>query len=115
MLRIKGRFIGLVATCVFVLGTSVSAGQNLLSPQLEPNQLDRAQSTSPARNAELANPRVSERQAVSLAREQYAGNVLRISLVGQGANLRYQIRMENEGKVFTVFVNANNGRVSLSN
>jgi len=32
--------------------------------------------------------------------------------VGEGSNQRYQIRMENEGKVFTVFVNAITGRIS---
>jgi uncharacterized membrane protein YkoI len=112
MFTIKANFKVLVGAAIFIVGASMSAAQNLPSPQLEPNQLDRVQPASPSRNAQLANPKVSERQAVGLAREQFAGNVLRISLVGQGSGLRYQIRMENEGKVFTVFVNANNGRVS---
>lgn len=55
---------------------------------------------------------ISERRAVELARAAYGGNVLRISLIGQGANLRYQLRMENEGKIFTVYVDANTGAVS---
>jgi hypothetical protein len=41
-----------------------------------------------------------------------AGNILRISLIGEGANQLYQIRMENEGKVSTVFVNVITGRIS---
>ena len=110
--KIKARFSVLIAPLIFVFGVSVSAAQNLSSPQVEPNQLDRVQAPNSGRDSQLANPKVSQRQAVNLAREQFAGNVLRISLVGQGNSLRYQIRMENEGKVFTVFVNANNGRVS---
>ncbi len=69
-------------------------------------------------NSDAARPgaqttqRVTQRQAVDIAKQRFAGNVLRISLVGEGANQRYQIRMENEGKVFTVFVNATTGRIS---
>ncbi len=114
MCKFKAGFNVLVAASIFFLGISISAAQNLPSPQIEPNQLDRAQPANPSRNAQLANPKVSERQAVGLAREQFAGNVLRISLIGQGSGLRYQIRMENEGKVFTVFVNAVDGRVTRS-
>lgn len=112
MITIRASLGALVTAAIFFIGASVSAAKNLPSPQVEPNQLDQVQPASPNRNAQLANPRVSERQAVGLAREEFAGNVLRISLIGQGNSLRYQIRMENEGKVFTVFVNANNGRVS---
>ncbi|HAT28779.1 MAG TPA: hypothetical protein DCS89_17320 [Gammaproteobacteria bacterium] len=56
--------------------------------------------------------KVTERQAVILARQQFTGNILRISLIGEGENQRYQIRMENEGKVFTVFVHATTGRIT---
>jgi hypothetical protein len=114
MFKIKASFKVLIAASIFVIGAPISVAQNLPSPQLEPNQLDRVRSGNQSRNDQLANPKVSERQAVELARAQFAGNVLRISLVGQGNGLRYQIRMENEGKVFTVFVNAINGRVSRS-
>jgi uncharacterized membrane protein YkoI len=64
------------------------------------------------RNDAQANPQVTELQAVEIAKQRFAGNVLRISLVGEGVNRRYQIRMENEGKVFTVFVNVATGRIS---
>lgn len=59
--------------------------------------------------------KVSKRQALILARQQYAGTILRISLIGEGENQRYQIRMENEGKVFTVFVHATTGKISGGN
>ncbi len=55
---------------------------------------------------------INELQAVNLARQHFAGTVLRISLVGELGQRRYEIRMENEGKVFTVTVDASNGKVS---
>tara|TARA_R110002073_G_scaffold202697_2_gene362298 strand:- start:811 stop:1119 length:309 start_codon:yes stop_codon:yes gene_type:complete len=67
---------------------------------------------SDAAPAVQTNQRVTQIQAVEIAKQRFEGNVLRISLVGQGAAQRYQIRMENEGKVFTVFVNATTGRIS---
>jgi len=55
---------------------------------------------------------VTRQQAAKIAKQRFAGSILRISLVGEGNNQRYQFRMENEGKVFTVFVNAITGRIS---
>ncbi len=75
-------------------------------PQIDINRNDSG------RNNVQANPRVTQQQAVAIAKQRFAGNVLRISLVGEGNNQRYQIRMENEGKVFTVFVNVATGRIS---
>ena len=78
---------------------------------VQPIQIDlnRNDAASPATQT---NQRVTQRQAVDIAKQRFAGTVLRISLVGEGANQRYQIRMEDEGKVFTVFVNATTGRIS---
>ncbi len=98
------------------------AGLILLSPgspawsqdipiQVEQNQLDRANPLRDLRGPQ-ANTRINRQQAVILARQRFAGNILRISVVGEGPNQRYQIRMENEGKVFTVFVHATTGEVS---
>ncbi|MDP6417366.1 MAG: PepSY domain-containing protein [Gammaproteobacteria bacterium] len=80
--------------------------------QQDQNQLNRANSAQQIRPNPQANAMISERQAVNLAQQQFTGNILRISLIGEGDNRRYQIRMENEGKVFTVFVHAFTGRVT---
>lgn len=55
---------------------------------------------------------ISRQQAVGLAKQRFPGNVLRITLIGEAENRRYQIRMENEGRVFTVYVHATSGTVS---
>ncbi len=99
-----------VLTCWVVLSLAAPAWAQGIPDQIEQNQLDRA---NPPRD--LRGPQanlINERHAVNLARQRFAGNILRISLVGEGPNQRYQIRMENEGKVFTVFVHATTGEVS---
>ena len=94
---------------ILLLGTGeVAYGQNVPIP---PPQIDINRNDSGRNNAQ-ANPRVTQQQAVAIAKQRFAGNILRISLVGEGNNQRYQIRMENEGKVFTVFVNVATGRIS---
>ena len=104
----------MVLAAAFMLAgivTMPARAQLLPPPATPPIQLDNIGGTD-QRRAQPPAVKISERQAVELARQHFPGNVLRISLVGQGANLRYQLRMENEGKVFTVFVDANSGVVS---
>jgi uncharacterized membrane protein YkoI len=88
------------------------AGYGQRVPAIQPPQLDNAANPRDLRQTQTPAPRITQRQALELAGQQITGNVLRISLVGQGNALRYQIRMENEGKIFTVFVDANTGAVS---
>ena len=103
----KTSILSLLVALLFGV-VEVAHAQNIPA---QPAQLDINRSDN-AGNATQARPRVTERQAVEIARQRFAGNVLRISLIGVGANQRYQIRMENEGKVFTVFVNVITGRIS---
>lgn len=96
----------------FAVSLASTGWAQLLPAQVDQTQLDRANPSRDIRNNPQANNRISERQAVNLARQRFAGNILRISLIGEGPNQRYQIRMENEGKVFTVFVHATTGEVT---
>lgn len=79
-------------------------------PQTELNFRSPSRETNP--NIQQFAPAISDQQAVNLAKRRYPGNILRISLIGEIPHRRYQIRMENEGKVFTVFVHATSGEVS---
>lgn len=101
-----------VIVTVMLLATLVTPAQAQLTPQVEQNQLDRSNQSQRVQPDSRTGLRIDERQAVALAREQFVGNVLRISLVGEGNNRRYQIRMENEGKVFTVYVHGISGKVT---
>ncbi len=94
------------------MGWSVLSYGQILPFQVEQNQLDRSNPLRDLRVNPQANGIITERQAVNLARQQFAGNILRITLIGEGAEQRYQIRMEDAGKVFTVFVHARTGEVT---
>ncbi len=108
--NLRKRYAILIIMASLIAVAQPGYGQRV--PVIEPPQLDNAANPPALRQTQTPAPRITERQALDLARGQVNGNVLRISLVGQGNALRYQIRMENEGKIFTVFVNANTGAVS---
>jgi uncharacterized membrane protein YkoI len=55
-------------------------------------------------------PPVSRRQASDIARDSFPGKVLSIRLEGN----RWRVRMDENGTVFNVFVDSNNGRASRS-
>ena len=110
--NILQRFLTVIVSLILLLGTAGAGYAQQLPLQQNQNELNRNVGAREIRNGPQANARISERQAVALARQRFAGNILRISLTGEGSNQRYQIRMENEGKVFTVYVNAATGRVT---
>jgi uncharacterized membrane protein YkoI len=53
---------------------------------------------------------VGRREASDLARRAYPGRVLSVRLDGR----RWRVRMDEEGTVFNVFVDADNGQVNRS-
>ena len=94
---------------ILLLGAGELAhAQNIPIP---PAQIDINRNSGDRNNTQV-NPRISRQQAAEIAKQRFMGSILRINLVGEGDNQRYQFRMENEGKVFTVFVNAITGRIS---
>ncbi len=109
------KLAGVTIVAALLLATLFAPAYGQVAPQVEQNQLDQANQQQRVQPPSPTGLRINDQQAVSLARERFQGNILRISLVGEGANRRYQIRMENEGKVFTVFVHATSGRVSGGN
>ena len=106
----KRRGALLITATLLLAMAGFSHGQIMLFQQ-DQNPLNPANSAQQIRPNPQANAMISQRQAVNLAQQRFTGNILRISLIGEGDNRRYHIRMENEGKVFTVFVHAFTGRV----
>lgn len=96
-------------TILLWFATAGAHAQLLPVPMPEPLDLN-GRGARPERQAPAV--RITEQEAVALARGQFPGNVLRITLVTDEGVARYQLRMENEGKVFTVFVNAQTGEVT---
>ena len=57
-------------------------------------------------------PRISRSQAMNIASNRYEGRVLSILMDNNTNNWR--VRMDRDGTVFNVFVNANSGNVSAA-
>ncbi|MEX2132114.1 MAG: PepSY domain-containing protein [Pseudohongiellaceae bacterium] len=103
---------GLIAIILLLSLPAVPTYAQLLPPPV-PAPIDlNSRSAGDQRRVQPPATRITKRRAAELATQAYGGNVLRISLIGQGDNLRYQLRMEKEGKIFTVYVDANSGAVS---
>lgn len=55
---------------------------------------------------------VTRKQALDRVRYRFPGEVISISEVTDGERPRYRIRLDNEGNIFTVYVDQATGRVS---
>ncbi len=55
---------------------------------------------------------VSQRQALELVRARYPGNVISINEVQQGGGLLYRVRMDNDGNIYTLYVDAGSGDIT---
>jgi len=94
----------------FLLGASGSSAQD----NQEPGQVNPDQVQNPLQNelleSDLPEPhtRISRREASDLSRETFEGRVLSVRLDG----LIWRIRMDHEGNVFNVMVDANSGKVT---
>lgn len=62
-------------------------------------------------NTEQAGP-VNEEQALELVRANFPGTVISINEVRQNGRLRYRVRLDNEGNIYTVFVDQATGALS---
>lgn len=63
-------------------------------------------------NSQEQAPQISQRRALELVRARFPGNVVSINQVQQGGVLQYRVRMDNEGNIYTVYVNASNGAIT---
>jgi uncharacterized membrane protein YkoI len=57
-------------------------------------------------------PRISQRQALELVRARFPGTVISINEVQQAGGLQYRVRMDNEGNIYTLYVDAVNGAIT---
>lgn len=84
---------------------SAQAQQGLLPQQGDaPREDRRGQNAQPAA--------ISQRQALDLVRASYPGNVISISEVQRGGGLFYRVRMDNEGNIYTLYVDAASGAIT---
>lgn len=74
-----------------------------------------AQSSAPPPNVEVIEypiGPVNQRQALERVRAQFPGNVISINEVVQEERVRFRIRIDNEGNIYTVFVDQATGVIS---
>lgn len=55
---------------------------------------------------------VTQEQALEKVRARFPGTVISINPVRQDGRLRYRVRLDNEGNIYTVFVDQATGAVS---
>ena len=55
---------------------------------------------------------VTQEQALDRVRARFPGTVISINEVRQGGRLRYRVRLDNEGNIYTVFVDQATGALS---
>jgi len=88
------------------LGVPSAQAQQGLLPQLG----DAPREDRRGQNAQSAA--ISQRQALDLVRASYPGNVISINEVQQGGGLFYRVRMDNEGNIYTLYVDAASGAIT---
>ncbi|ALO46782.1 PepSY domain-containing protein [Pseudohongiella spirulinae] len=55
---------------------------------------------------------VNQRQALDRVRARFPGEVISINEVRQGDRIRFRVRLDNEGNIYTVYVDKATGVVS---
>jgi uncharacterized membrane protein YkoI len=61
---------------------------------------------------QIAPGPVNQQQALERVRARFPGNVIAINEVRQGNRVRFRIRLDNEGNIYTVFVDQATGAIS---
>lgn len=96
-----------VITILLVL--AVLAGIGVAHAQ--PQSVEGPETDTATLEAEEPGP-VTRKQALDRVRYRFPGEVISISEVTDGERPRYRIRLDNEGNIFTVYVDQATGRVS---
>lgn len=98
---LKTNFVRIIGCVTLVIATfSVSATQ---AQPLQYAQQDSSQVQETA---------VSQRKALELVRAKFSGNVISINEVSRRGGRYYRVRMDDNGNIFTLYVNAANGAIT---
>lgn len=100
------KFLLMVLLLTPLMGVPQAQAQQGLLPQ----QGDAPREDRSGQNAQPAA--ISQRQALELVRASYPGNVVSINEVQQGGGLFYRVRMDNEGNIYTLYVDAASGAIT---
>jgi uncharacterized membrane protein YkoI len=70
------------------------------------------ESSSAQSGQDQADGAISERQALELVRARFPGNIISINEVRQDGRVRFRVRIDNDGNIYTVYVDRATGAVS---
>lgn len=104
-----------VMMVVFVITTSVTALAASEESEFEvndPRNTTRNMNAQNSANKLTSQTSISRSQAMNIASDRYEGKVLSILMDNRSNNWR--VRMDRDGTVFNVFVNASSGDVNAS-
>lgn len=94
-------------SCLLASGANAQAYAQLGNGVGERSDDPRIQIRSLLPDGQDSQTAISQREASDLARRYYPGRVVSVRLDGR----RWRVRMDEEGTVFNVFVDAENGQV----
>jgi len=98
------KFRVILSFCLLLAGAHQGlAGAALAQPPAPPAQEARQ---------EQAGAGLTQRQALDRVRAQFPGNVISINEVRQGDRVRFRIRIDNEGNIYTVYVDRATGVIT---
>lgn len=93
------RVLAPLVLSAFVLAAPTLRAQSLQLVQQSETQL-------------IAQANISQRRALELVREKYSGNVISITQVSRRGGSFYRVRMDDNGNIFTLYVNAVSGEIT---
>lgn len=71
-----------------------------------------AQPPQTGQAAEQSGEALSQREALELVRARFPGNIISINEVNQDGRIRFRIRIDNEGNIYTVYVDQATGAIT---
>ena len=92
--------------------TALAASEENDFDASDPRNATRNVNPESSANSLTSQPRISRSQAMNIASDRYEGKVLSILMDNSSNNWR--VRMDRDGTVFNVFVNASSGDVNAS-
>lgn len=107
-LKSSARETGRGAQWKVMLLAAVLCGLSWSFPVLAMQQ----ESTSAQPGQDQVDGAISERQALELVRARFPGNIISINEVRQDGRIRFRVRIDNEGNIYTVYVDQATGAVS---
>jgi uncharacterized membrane protein YkoI len=102
----------LAAALMFVLTTGLTAVLAVPDVHAQPPANAPGMQYDPDTDEDAEPGPVNQRQALERVRARFVGNVISVNEITENGVRRFRFRLDNEGSVYTVYVDRSTGRVS---